>query len=155
MGSFFYRSCKLSIAEQDRKINSLFHQFSGKKINPQKKIWVGDIQPTKNSAYYKIKIVYEVDQYPTITVLKPKLVLAKGKDKLPHVYSGNKLCLFSPEKNEWTPNKFIADTIIPWTSLWLFYYESWLYTGKWEGGGRHPNIKQKPKKKKKNGRIKI
>lgn len=32
----------------------------------------------------------------------------------------------------------IANTILPWTSLWLYYYEIWLGTGKWEGGGDHP-----------------
>jgi hypothetical protein len=29
----------------------------------------------------------------------------------------------------------IATTIIPWLALWLYYYEVWLATGHWEGGG--------------------
>lgn len=29
----------------------------------------------------------------------------------------------------------IANTIVPWTSEWLFYYEIWLATGQWHGGG--------------------
>ena len=33
----------------------------------------------------------------------------------------------------------IADTIIPWTSEWLFFYELWLATGgEWLGEGEHP-----------------
>lgn len=154
MGAF-YKSRSLSIAEQDIKITNLFPEFSGRKINSQKKVWIGHIQPTKSSKCYQIKIEYKVGKQPKITVLKPELLLARGANKLPHVYSEDELCLFSPENDEWTPGKFIADTIIPWTSLWLFYYEGWLYTGKWEGGGRHPNTKQKTKKKKKNARIKI
>jgi len=81
------------------------------------------------------------------------LLLARETTKLPHVYSKNEWYLFSPENKEWTTGKFIA--IIPWISLWLFYYEGWLYNREWEGGGRHPNIKQKTKRKKKNARIKI
>lgn len=38
----------------------------------------------------------------------------------------------------------IANTIIPWTIEWLYYYELWLATGEWLGGGDHPEI-GKPK----------
>jgi hypothetical protein len=24
---------------------------------------------------------------------------------------------------------------VPWTCEWLFHFESWLFTGEWEGGG--------------------
>jgi hypothetical protein len=30
---------------------------------------------------------------------------------------------------------FIADTLVPWASEWLFDYELWLATGEWYGGG--------------------
>ena len=33
---------------------------------------------------------------------------------------------------------WIADTILPWTSLWLYFYELWHATGQWLGGGEHP-----------------
>lgn len=29
-------------------------------------------------------------------------------------------------------------TVVPWTSLWLFYFEDWLDSGEWRGGGMHP-----------------
>jgi hypothetical protein len=32
----------------------------------------------------------------------------------------------------------IADTIVPWTSEWLMYYEIWLATSDWYGGGVWP-----------------
>jgi hypothetical protein len=32
----------------------------------------------------------------------------------------------------------IANTIVPWSVLWLFYFEDWLCTGEWSGGGVHP-----------------
>jgi hypothetical protein len=37
----------------------------------------------------------------------------------------------------------IATTILPWTALWLYYYELWLDTGKWLGPSSHatdPNL---------------
>jgi hypothetical protein len=30
-------------------------------------------------------------------------------------------------------------TIVPWTALWLFYFEEWLISNDWKGGGVHPS----------------
>jgi hypothetical protein len=27
---------------------------------------------------------------------------------------------------------------VPWAYLWLFYFEHWLATDEWQGGGKHP-----------------
>lgn len=32
----------------------------------------------------------------------------------------------------------IANTIVPWAVEWLFFYEVWLVTGEWGGGGEWP-----------------
>lgn len=63
--------------------------------------------------------------------------LEDGRTKLPHVYSHEeqRLCLYSPNKAEWTREKLISSTIIPWAVEWLQYYELWLPNGKWLGGG--------------------
>jgi len=29
-------------------------------------------------------------------------------------------------------------TIIPWTHLWLIYFEEWIVSDGWKGGGKHP-----------------
>jgi hypothetical protein len=29
-------------------------------------------------------------------------------------------------------------TVVPWTALWLFYFEEWLASDDWKGGGMHP-----------------
>ena len=62
--------------------------------------------------------------------------------RLPHVFPGDNLCLHFP--GEWTPEKSIATTIVPWTSEWLLHYEIWVFTGKWTGGGHQPS--QGPKR---------
>ena len=64
---------------------------------------------------------------------------------IPHVYSNLEnpkrplLCLYDPEMNEWHAGCVVASTIVPWTIDWLACYEGWLATGRWAGGGRHPN----------------
>jgi hypothetical protein len=32
----------------------------------------------------------------------------------------------------------IADSVVPWASEWLFFYEIWLPSGEWHGGGEWP-----------------
>ena len=98
---------------------------------------------------YKVQIVYDMKQSPQVTIIEPELLYAKGQTHLPHVYPGNVLCLFDPEEMEWNNNQFIADTAIPWTSLWLFYYEGWLSTGKWGRWRKTPKYKTKNLRKRK------
>ena len=47
---------------------------------------------------------------------------------LPAVKQKNKV-------SEWQPTMFVANTILPWASMWLLYFEFWLFNGKWDGGG--------------------
>jgi len=44
------------------------------------------------------------------------------------VYEQNpaRLCLSLPGTGEWSPAKRISETIVPWTYLWLWYFEEWL-----------------------------
>jgi hypothetical protein len=32
----------------------------------------------------------------------------------------------------------LDQTIVPWAALWLFFFEEWLATDEWKGGGVHP-----------------
>lgn len=63
---------------------------------------------------------------------------------LPHVYRVGDddnhvvLCLFDVNGHEWTPIDLIAETTLKWTCLWLNFYEGWLATKRWYGGGTHP-----------------
>ena len=101
-------------------------------------VWTGDWWPHPLSDTYRIKVSYTLGRRPRIAVLSPKLELAEGKVRLPHVYSDGQMdiCVHRPE--EWTPGDFIADTIMPWISQWLRFYEVWRQTGSWEGEGTHP-----------------
>lgn len=120
--SFFLRN-----AFPDSKIN-----FKNNKL-----IWLGDIKPTPLSKKYKVKIEYKQNNRPDVTVISPPL-RRYNNNPLPHVFKGQKLCLFMYKYAEWNSGMRIDETIVPWTSLWLFYYETWLSTGEWFGGGEHP-----------------
>ena len=110
-------------------------------IHTNRLIWKTTLQPSELSLAYEIKIVYTLGQSPKVYVVSPKpLALADVALRFLHVYKQVKhqLCLYYGPAREWTPDKMIADTIVPWASEWLLHYEFWLVTGIWHGGGIHP-----------------
>lgn len=109
--------------------------------------WEGTLNPTPFSREYRVVIRYTLSRPPVCIVKDPDLsVLAEGR-KIPHVYQnqtgirGTQLCLYLPvvkQKNkvsEWLPTMFLANTILPWASIWLLYFEFWVSSGEWNGGG--------------------
>lgn len=102
--------------------------------------WVFEARPTPLGRTYSLLLRFRKLGFPEVFVLAPDLnALADGR-YLPHVYSSKpiRLCLFYPKHQDWSATDSIADTIIPWTYLWLAYFEDWLLTDEWKGGGKHP-----------------
>lgn len=95
------------------------------------------IKPSSLGKDYDIKLSFDKHLGVKVYVINETLKIAHNRTKLPHVYSSKeqRLCLYSPSKGEWTKEKLIASTIIPWISKWLFFYEIWLIDGEWLGGG--------------------
>lgn len=91
------------------------------------------IQPTSASRKYTVRISYAYGGVPAVCVLSPDLRLHAEADVLPHTYSDDTLCLHLD--GQWRPTMLIAQTTVPWISEWLFYYEIWLVTKQWHGGG--------------------
>lgn len=83
------------------------------------------------SIYYRVGIQYKNRQRPRVKVLTPVLE-TRLREALPHVYPGDELCLYYRDEFVGSEN-FIADTIVPWTSEWLYFYEYWMSTGSWLG----------------------
>lgn len=131
----FVRQKPLTLAEQSYFLKTAFPQFAVK-VNRTELRCIGELHPGNLSDNYTVKIVYSIPLRPKVHVLSPELRLAKGCDRLPHVFDGNELCLYLA--GEWRPDLRISDYIIPWIALWLRFYEVWLGTGSWEGGGTHP-----------------
>ena len=99
---------------------------------------VGKLCPSNLSTTYTVRVSQQGGASPEVRVLDPKLRCREDQEKIPHMYGQERLCLYLPGSGQWKPEDPIAVTIIPWASLWLYFYELWHATGKWRGGGVHP-----------------
>ena len=113
--------------------------FSGRQLQMR----VG-ISPGQFGRLYDCLFTFKADGIqPDVIVLAPDLSVLGDGGKVPHTYmrqgKGTRLCLWWPKGREWLPQMKLADTLIPWTAEWLHFFELWLKTGEWLGGGEHPN----------------
>lgn len=150
----------LSIAEQDREIRRLYPGFRLVGDFGLWAVWEGTLTPVRKA--YTVRLTYFPRLFFTefqianprisITVEDPVIGLdPRGTGELPpHVYPNisrpefPRLCLFDPATDQWDGDKLIAETILPWTARWLFFFEGWMATGEWFGGGRHPERSADP-----------
>lgn len=94
----------------------------------------GSLKPFDISEKYSVRIEYRIGLSPSTWVdglPAPDQEPCGGK--IPHRYRDGSICLYSGP--EWTADKAIAQTILPWLLEWLAFYEGWLATGEWQGGG--------------------
>lgn len=92
-------------------------------------IWQGHLSPTPESPRYLVRVTYGPYGVPQAFVVSPKL-----RANAPHIYPDDgSLCLYWPVEWQWTDRESIADTIMGWAALWLYYYEVWTATGEWLG----------------------
>ena len=143
----------LSIAEHSALIAGAFPSFREVFDLDFAGCWEGDLTP--NAKTYRISILYFLPyvfdcdavqcELISIRVVSPAIGLdPRGTGALPpHIYrdaegGGFSLCLYDWREDEWRPELPISDTIIPWAAEWLFWFEAWLLTGVWSGGGTHP-----------------
>lgn len=103
-------------------------------------VWRFRVQPSPLSRIYKLRLQFRPGGLPQVVVTSPDLVLLAEGRRLPHVYDQEavRLCLYMPGTGEWNDRQLLADTLVPWSVLWLFYFEEWLLSGEWKGGGVHP-----------------
>lgn len=144
----------LPVVEQDREIQRLFPGFRLTGDLGLWAVWEGTLTPVRKA--YKVRVTYFPRIFfpdfqianPRISVIVDDPVIGldpRGTGELPpHIYPNvsrpefPRLCLFDPATDEWDGEKLIAETILPWTARWLFFFEGWMATGEWFGGGRHP-----------------
>lgn len=121
----------LNLAIQGLRVRHKFPGFSYKIANGTATFF-GHLQPRFTSPQYMVKMEYKLKDIPRVWVISPRL----HPDAV-HLYADKHLCLYWPREWSWTSDQCIADTIIPWTGSWLFYYELWLDTGRWLGPSSH------------------
>ncbi|MDY0402431.1 hypothetical protein [Sulfurovum sp.] len=105
--------------------------------------WEFEVQPTVLSSTYRVLIVFHSDNYsPDIYILDKDVWGISQQKIIPHLYDQKKvkLCLYYPTYKEWTNKIPLCGTIVQWIYLWLYYYEEWLYSEEWKGGGIHPQV---------------
>lgn len=104
--------------------------------------WIGKLKPSPLSQEYEVRLRYKLGESPKVDLVTPKLERRDGKLP-PHLYPGERLCLYLPRKYEWNADMLLVESIVPWASEWLLHYEYWLGTGEWYGGGEHPGDEPK------------
>jgi hypothetical protein len=116
------------------------------RIRKHELTWEGSLRPSAVSQVYRIRLVYKLANYPDVFLLEPDPLALANKGipdrPLPHNYGGNplRLCLFLPGSGEWKATDALATTIIPWAVEWLWFFEDWVFTNVWSGGGIHPSF---------------
>lgn len=102
------------------------------------------LAPTLMSRNYRCMLRVARTGSPQMIVLDPDLKALAGNRRIPHTYQyggkGTKLCLWLPRDKQWSPSMRFNETYLPWTAEWLDYFEEWLETGSWAGGGVHPDM---------------
>lgn len=135
------RSRDKPLALQQLRLRKLFPNARCR-IQRSELTWEADLTPTPLSETYRVRLTYKLDRAPRVVVATD---LERMEDcPLPHTYEDDLLCLYLPRRGEWKRDAFLADTIVPWASEWLANYETWLFTGKWLGGGTHEERWDRP-----------
>ncbi len=132
-----------TLAHQRVDLNSRF-PGGETQIKRGQLFWKAKIKPTPLSREYNIELYYRIKKLPRI------FIVGDGLSKLddpnfPHHYLIDRynkrveICLF---RYDFSSDMLLSKTVVPWAIEWLYYYEIWIYTGVWKGGGEHPNTKQ-------------
>jgi hypothetical protein len=103
-------------------------------------IWDYRDRPTPLSREYSVRITFQRSETPDVFIMDPDLSELAGGRAVPHVYHDPlRLCLILPGAHEWTGTMRIDQTFVPWATTWLYYFEEWLLSDEWKGGGKHPD----------------
>lgn len=136
----YQRQKPLSLAQQYAALRSDWPE-GNLRLDKQGLTWTGLLRPTPLSRHYPVRLTYTLpSKPPRMRVLGGLLKdLAPGR-RIPHLYSqqAEELCLYTPWLDEWQPHLRLSRTLLPWALLWLLYFEDWLVTDDWQGGGTHP-----------------
>jgi hypothetical protein len=107
---------------------------------PTSLVWEYAHRPTLLSREYLLRIEYRWSDVPRVIVKEPDIAALAGARDIPHVYKDPlRLCLYLPGSGEWDDTMRIDKTFVRWATVWLYYFEEWLASDEWKGGGVHPN----------------
>ena len=95
---------------------------------------------------YKIRLDYHAIGIPKVYVVSPKIDMSSPIEihtfgvKFHGAYNRELpcLCLTYHDSDKWDSSILLTESYIPWAIEWTEFYELWLLTGVWYGGGIHP-----------------
>ena len=98
------------------------------------------------SGLYTLLIEHIFGYEPRIYVVNPIIDMSNSITihtyglRSPLSYSRKlpRICVTLPQKHEWDGLMGFNETIVPWAIEWTEFYELWLISGEWHGGGVHP-----------------
>jgi hypothetical protein len=103
------------------------YKFIKCRIDDDTLICKGVLQ-TKNFQAYTFKLEFRAGDIPQVYIISPSI---ENSTEI-HVYKEGCLCLFYPPDMKWKNTTNIAEYTIPWVIEWIYLYELWKLTGKWE-----------------------
>lgn len=136
----FLRHHSYTLPELLKNCNEIKKKYSEATYVVNKGKVVVDIflQPSEGSMKYKVRLLAKIGSANVdVFVVEPNIREWMNNMSIPHLYRNGSLCLYYPAYNEWNVKELWSDTLIPWTCLWLYFFELWLATGEWYGGGIH------------------
>lgn len=128
-----FRIRTLGIGEQAARFRSTFPTFTTSRPRPNRLVCRGELQPSALSDTYFVRITYEITRTPQVDIEEPILQRRDPQKRIPHTYEGDRPCTFRPGV-DWRSDRSLV-LVVPWVSMWLFFYEVWYVSGEWLGGG--------------------
>ena len=128
-----FRIRTLGIGEQKAHFRSSYPAFTTSQPRRSVLVCRGRVQPTALSDTYLVRIFYEIKRTPQVDIEAPLLQRRQPHERIPHTYDRDRPCAFRPSV-DWRSDRSLA-LVVPWVSMWLFFYEVWFVTGEWLGGG--------------------
>ena len=137
----FFRHGKYSLVDKMHQFSVIKENFVDVQYHVKKGRFTitMHLQPTEDSIVYTVKMISNIgSSLVNIYVTNPYIGNQVNGIKVPHKYPDGSLCLYyNANQMEINPDDLWAETLVPWTALWLYYYEKWIQTGEWLGGGVH------------------
>lgn len=108
--------------------------------------WKYSTKPSPLSRTYEVLITNEAGGKPEAFILSPDLNVLAAGGVIPHIYRDKQcyapdatcLCLYRIKRGDWNSRMLLANTVVPWVDLWLLFFEDWVVSKEWSGGGDHP-----------------
>lgn len=134
-----HATSSLSMGQQ---LFALKHRFPNSSIthNKGKLTWEARLTPTEGCETYELRLTWSRGRFPEVWARAGALERCEDLGSIPHQFGFDdksksvKLCL---QRRDWDSGQLIADTYVSWAMEWLVFFELWLATGEWLGGGEH------------------